>query len=80
MYRCSVKQFIPMSLLTPRSIGVEKYLASVTFDLTYEHSMIPVSPFNALINERPNRAPAKAKDKVVDPVPALALTISVPAS
>lgn len=42
--------------------------------------MIPVSPFNALINEMPNRAPAKAMDKVADPVPALALTTSVPAS
>lgn len=69
-----------MFLLTPRRIGVEKYFESVTLDLTYEHSMIPVSPFNALINEIPNRAPAKAMDKVADPVPALALTTSVPAS
>ncbi|KYN44950.1 hypothetical protein ALC56_00602 [Trachymyrmex septentrionalis] len=62
---------------------VDKYRRRKIFGISDirldEHSMISVSPFNALINKRPNRAPANAMDKVADPVPALALTTSVPA-
>ncbi len=67
-------------VLTPKRIGVEKNLASVTFDCTYEHSMTFVSPLKARHRENANLAPANAIDRVADPVPAFAFTTSVPAS
>lgn len=61
-------------------MGVEKYLASVTLDRTYEHSTTLDSPMMARQREKAKRAPAKAIDRVAEPAPALALTTSVPAS
>ena len=69
-----------MKKLTPKRIGVEKYLDSVKSERTYAHSTTPCSPRRARINETAKRAPAMAIDNVADPAPALAFTTSVPAS
>lgn len=67
-------------ILTPRRIGVEKYLDSVRSDWTYEHSTTFDSPLMARQRAKAKRAPAYAIESVAEPLPALAFTTSVPAS
>ena len=58
-------QYCPV--LTPRRIGLAKYLASDTSDATNEHSMMSLSPLRACSMELVKRAPAYAMAKVADP-------------
>ena len=56
-----------MPVLTPRSSGVEKYLASVSSERTKPHSTMPLSPLSACRHELTKRFPAYAIDSVADP-------------
>lgn len=53
---------------TPSSRGVEKYVASVSSDLTNAHSTIPSSPERASRTDLTKRFPAKAIDRVAEPL------------
>merc|ERR1719334_360848 len=77
----SVKGPKPRFLTTPSgpsNSGVDQKSASVTSDLTKLHSTTPSFPLMASIKLKANLAPAYAIERVADPVPALALTTSVP--